>query len=219
MHLLGSSKMDFDTNKRTLFLASIALVLAFLFILKNHNSHHDKVDEEATVKVKKNSKDIEILYVKDDANSKDNSKISSEKEASKQRENREVMPDDEEEIAQYIEQHSLKNITTTKEQLADENYEIPRFSVYANIDKSEALKLKDKTLPPSTPIIVKGAFNSGVPYAVAIDANIYSKAKDIVISNNEPDGTIEEIVNIKNTKVEDDEREVISPPTIGSNTK
>ena len=212
--------MDFDTNKRTLFLIAFALILALVLLLKNSNSDLDRSSEKTIERVKADSSNnIEILYVDDDENLKDSSKVSDKKEVAKKPETVEAVANEEDEIVNYLKQKSLKNITVTKEKLADENYEIPRFSVYADIDKTEAAKLKDKTLPPSTPIIVKGAFNSGVPYTVAIDANIYTGAKDIVISNNEPDGTIEEIVNIKDSIVKDEEREIIAPPTIGGTVK
>ena len=214
--------MDFEENKRVIILTAAAVVLVFVFFLKENNSSVEKMEKISSVKTEKKAKDIEVLYIdseaKKEATTKEPTKVLSKKI---ERKNKPKITDitnlDEEGIKAYFKEKSLKNITTQKRKPTDENYEAPRFSVYSNIDKSEAEKLRDATRPPSTPVIVQGSFGSGTPYTVAIDADIYTHAKDIVISNNDPDGTIEEITNIKKKSANNaynDAKQIIAPPSV-----
>jgi len=216
--------MDFEENKRVIILTAVALVLVFVFLLKDNNPPLEKTHKTSNVKTEKKSKDIEVLYVDEDANKevvpKETKRVlAPPTKKAKKPKVVDITNLDEEGIKAYLKEKSLKNITTPKKKQTDENYEAPRFSVYSNIDKSDAEKLRDETRPPSTPVIVQGSFGSGTPYTVAIDADIYSQAKDIVISNNDPDGTIEEITNIKKKSANNgynDEKQIIAPPSIGA---
>jgi len=122
------------------------------------------------------------------------------------------------EAKEYLSQHSLKNISTSQ----DSTGETPRYSVYSDISMKEAKKRRNKFVPPSAPTVVQGSFPSGEPYSVIIDSDLKSQAKDIVISNNQADGTITELakVPVSNKQVSDTQENngdssLIAPPSIG----
>ncbi len=231
-------------NRRVIFLSVIAIALAFLLLLKNSDKESDEVDiafqktqsvkqsEKHSAKQSDNSQKVANL---------DESKLTEKKEKPKKQvrlhveiEPQEVVEAEQttsydtlpkksinikrEDIPNYLAEKSLVNITSTKSELANPDYTSPRFSVYTNISKKEASEKRDNTFPPSAPKIINGSFHSGLPFTVIIDADINKEADDIVVSNNHPDGSIQEIINIKEKEAEDAEHRVImAPPSIGKN--
>lgn len=206
-------------NNRIIILSIIAISLASLLILKENNEESNSNKTHST-HISEIKKDVvvpkKVLYF-DNENLENKNEVIDNKSKTYIVKEAEPKNIKEEDIDNYIKVRSLKNITSTQDELNNPDYIIPRFSIYTNIDKKEALKKKDKSIPPATPVIISGSFYSGVPYTVIIDGDIKNEATDIVISNNHPDGSIEEIVNIKNKPSFDNELLIISPPTIGKN--
>jgi len=121
---------------------------------------------------------------------------------------------------EYLVEHSLKNVSPTDKEMKT----TPRFSVYADITIKEAREKRNQLLPPSAPTMIQGSFPSGEQYNAIIDTDLKNNAKQIVVSNNQADGTITELAKVpvsdkqqsSNTQENvNDSSVVIAPPSIG----
>lgn len=116
---------------------------------------------------------------------------------------------------EYIKNRDLKSVNIYNKK--DNNSQVPRYGIYADIDIQTAKSNRDKFTPPSLPVVVNSTFESGEPYSVVIDHDVYSQAKEIIITDNNPDGTINQIVKIPSKNHQNDETtQIITPPSIGN---
>jgi len=220
-------------NKRIIVLSSVAIALTLILVLKNSDTSEESINGNISSNLKNQNiifeteKKSKIFEEEDKLANKDTPIIQQDLDYSqnqfKNKSNsnptyvKTIVPEIKHHstsIESYIKSKSLKNITSTKVQLDNPSYTSPRFSVYSNITTTKAKQKRDNSLPPSAPVIVQGTFYSGTPYTVIIDGDLQREATDIVISNNLPDGSIEEIVNISHPITPDEEQVISFPPAI-----
>ncbi|MEA3315207.1 MAG: hypothetical protein U9Q30_05070 [Campylobacterota bacterium] len=218
-------------NNTNIILVGITCGVIGLYFFTGENPNN-KIDENPKVitkvedvEVKNIKKDIEIVYLEDDTEKnleKDNannkvtiSQESIEKEKITIEKSNIDSFDNIKDPTEYIKNRELKSINMSNKKM--ENSEVPRYGVYANIDTQTAKSNRDKFVPPSLPIVVNSTFESGEPYSVVIDHDVYSQAQEIVITDNNPDGTINQMVRISSKNNQNSENtQVVTPPSIGN---
>jgi len=173
-------------------------------------------DETKNTQEKKNDVYSKKVFLKEDLDNKqeyDNSNIDSDNDYTT-----EELQDlgNIKEPTKYIENRGLVNINLSAASKRIENSEIPRYGIYADIDMDTARANRDEFVPPSLPVVINSTFSSGEPYSVVIDHDVYSQAQEIIVSDNNPDGTINQIVRIPTKNSQNGiDSQIIAPPSIG----
>lgn len=211
-------------NNTNIILVGFTCGIIGLYFIVGENPNNNLTETSKVMtkikenKVDKPKKDIEIVYLKDDTkytnrvNKVDKvDKLKKENLDSKNLDSFENIKDP----MEYIKNRDLKSLNIYNKKT--ENSEVPRYGIYADIDTETAKSNRDKMVPPSLPVVVNSTFESGEPYSVVIDSDVYSQAKEIVITDNNPDGTINQIVRIPSKSSQNNENtQVIIPPSIGN---
>ncbi len=205
------------------------LIVAGVFLFNNNEESIPKNKPEVVediVTVKNDNKKIKVLYL-DDTNSnmpKDTKVVRDKVLQKKAIEHNEINSMSSEETTKYIEENNLIDVTAHN---TNEKHSVPpRFSVYSDISQEDAKTTRDQNLPPMAPVIASGVFRSGQTYTVIIPAAIKESANQIIVTDNAPDGTPQEAIEIPTQNNIDNQEEssqetqeafTISPPSIGQN--
>lgn len=213
--------MLFDTNKKVAVLFIVAGVIVSYTLLREDNSKKmDAPKKEAQKSEVKKDKDISILYIdKGNENSNKNTQTAPQAQEQKVIVREEVdelatFYDDSERVKQYIKEKHLVNLAENSS--IEQEQTKSRYSVYADISQKDASQNRDKTLPPMAPTIINGVFPSGSSYTVVVDSSVKQQARKIIVTDNNPDGTIQEAVQIPQTTSSDtQEITLTAPPSIG----
>ena len=226
--------MDLLTNKNIIIGVGISVVLASIFYFSS-DSTQDTISTSKEKKVQeKTSKDIEIMYLESDKKEDIKTKESSTKDISTLSKNQNLISQknkqyqkvsqmnftQDESIEKYIEQRNLVDLNSKAD--TSENTIIPKFSVYATIDKKQATQNRDNSIPPPPPVFFTVTSNSGEQYSGVVDAEVLSQG-EVFITKNAPDGTKEDIVSVTeqqeatiNEEIPiQDEVIIVAPPGIG----
>ena len=224
--------MDLLTNKNIIIGVGISVVLASIFYFSS-DSTQDTISTSKEKKVQeKTSKDIEIMYLesdkKEDIKTKEVSTYdvatSSKNKVSQNSKQYQKVSQmnftEDESIEKFIEQRNLVDLNSKAD--VSEGAIVPKFSVYATIDKKQATQNRDNSIPPPPPVFFTVTSNSGEQYSGVVDAEVLSQG-EVFITKNAPDGTKEDIVSVteqqeatKNEEVPlQDEVIIVAPPSIG----
>ena len=226
--------MDIFTNKNLIIGVGISAVLASILYFSSNSSQNPSSNVDEKVVQEKTTKDIEILYLKsDETNGVEEEIISQSTVSSPSRDQnlnsqakkqyQEISQMDfskDGSIEKYIAQRNLVDLNTKVD--TSEGAIIPKFSVYATMDKKQAKENRDDSLPPPAPVFFTVTSNSGEQYSGVVDAEVLNQG-EVFITKNAPDGTKEDIVSVteqqeatKNEEVPlQDEVIIVAPPSIG----
>jgi len=225
--------MEFDTNKKILSAIVVGGVVAYMFIAKEtpHVQNED-VSKPTQESVKRSKESVDILYLDNDKvsktpiTSKITPKTQSYTDTSTNSDTISNFYNDEKKIKQYIQEKQLVEITP-KQKNSNGTSQTPRYSVYSTVDRKTAKQNRNQTLPPTAPAIISGTFTSGTPYTVIVDGDIKSQANELVVTDNNPDGSINEAVSVpqqqqlsnqetnNNNNNAREEVKLIAPPSVG----
>jgi len=224
--------MEFDTNKKILSAIIVGGVVAYMFIAKEtpHVQNED-VSKPTQKSVKKSKESVDILYLDNDkvSNTPTTSQITPKTQTytdtSSNSDTVSNFYNDEKKIKQYIEEKRLVEITP-KKQNNNGSSQTQRYSVYSTVDRKTAKQNRNTTLPPTAPAIISGTFTSGTPYTVIVDGDVKSQANELLITDNNPDGTINEAVSVPQQQLSNQETnnynndaqeevKLVAPPSIG----
>lgn len=193
--------------------AVILIIFYLIYSSLNTQKIEHKIDTPKVEKVKEQefseNKSVDILYL--DTEEKQEKKIDNNKVENSHK------VDDVQEIENYIIENQLKKIETSKK---INNEQIQKHTIYADITKEEIESTTNNMMPPLAPTIVSGTFNSGESYNIIIPTLVKNNAKDIIITNNNEDGTIKESVALKiqgENSMPQQPTILETPPSIGSN--
>ncbi len=127
-----------------------------------------------------------------------------------------------EKAKEYIEKNNLVKLSYAHKQ--NENDQIKKFEVYADISIEEAKANKNSDLPPSAPVFYTVTFPSGTTSVRVIDGDLYNQAEVLLVTKTDSDGNITEMTDAKPKDIpqedppEDYDPEeviIIAPPSIG----
>lgn len=190
-----------------------ALIIAYLYIDTSTKTIETSIEnksiktEQFSPKVEK--KKVDIIYL-DKERKEDASKVEKH-----QSEAEELQVDSS--IKDELASQNLKVITKK----LDENGYTPRFSVYADTTVKEIEEKNNNSMPPLAPTIVNGIFPSGQTYSVVVPTEVINSAQNIVITQNNPDGTITEStpLEIPSTDEQTTTSTIDAPPSPGMTKK
>ena len=215
--------MEFDTNTKIVALVATGLIGSYLLFQTTGSS---ELEQTPVMKHKEDTSEkhkeaISILYLDDDTGVQSNQAKHEKTFVQKRITHDEVdetddlvaIYDDSDKIKQYIEEKHLINLSKTRN--SGENQPKSRYSVYADINQKDAFQKRNKSLPPMAPTIISGVFTSGSPYTVVVDSSVKQQAREIIVTDNNPDGTIQEAVKIPQTTSDTQEIRLTAPPAIG----
>lgn len=173
-------------------IAIFALVYTNLDDSTNEQNVQQTTAENTTEVTEKQKKNVEILYLDDSNKQKENIK-----EIMKTQVNETVSKETsiDTKVQNYIVTKQLQAITLNKNA---EKAESSKHTIYSNISLEEAeAATKSDMQPPMAPTIVSGKFDSGETYSVIIPTSVKSQANEIIITNNNADGTPKESITLK----------------------
>ncbi len=205
-------------NKIILGAVFIVLVAMVISLTKSSEPVQNNIAIETPAKIDIKD-DIEVLYLED---KKEEVKIvpkktilaKAKKDDKIDFENINVEDLEGEDIQKYIEHKGLKKVSLSKKN--GNTDEVPRFSIYSNINLEEAEANIDSNLPPSTPVVANGTFKSGQYYTVVIPNSVKAQSTTLIITKNDNNGNAEEVIEISPQKQDSEETNIfIAPPTIG----
>ena len=206
-------------NKLSILFAVIIVGFILIYNSLDSGSSKTKIKEEPKqIKIiKKEKKEIEILYLENEKKEPEPQKKAKETIVKQNVKDNNEYEDLEQlqvaEIVKYIENNNLIDITPLKTNQKDE---LPqRFSIYADISAKEAKEQYDKSFPPPAPGIVSGKTSNGSFYTIVVDPYVNSKAETILVTSNDENGEITGADSVKTILREDEEPESIAPPSIG----